>query len=204
MFKNTDDISPIEQEKSKTEADAGEWIKQALLKSLIGSKSPVKIEITETQEDAVAQMSQIADLETIQKYCDSLNQTQACSIDGEATFSLKDENDEMNFNYASKEFADAIVEQAFKNDNKRDVNVIQALTEARQKIDSALIFMKFNLIHDASQSSILTTPQTMVKNQIGIKRSTSQLQSSSRRRTVGTPTSPGKFFLCYSVVLHPS
>jgi hypothetical protein len=83
------------------------------------------------------------------------------------------------------------INKSFENDSKRDIQVIQALTDARQKIDSALIFIKFNLAHDATQSSIITTPQTMIKRSAPIVQRSNSSFVAVRRRSLGTPAALG-------------
>lgn len=54
-----------------------------------------------------------------------------------------------------------------QNIRERDANVVQALNEARSKIDQALMFMKFNVTQEISMSSsnvLLNTPNVPKRN----------------------------------------
>lgn len=74
--------------------------------------------------------------------------------------------------------------------NARDVNVIQCLQQAREKIDAALLVMKLNSPYQkpSSRASILTTtPQTVIKKKIqtpGLPERANSFSSMSRRMSL--------------------
>lgn len=68
------------------------------------------------------------------------------------------------------------------NDQSRDANVMQAILDARQKLDNALIYLKLNLTHTIDSTSFTMTPKVLgEKAQLKVNQS-----SISRRQSTGS------------------
>lgn len=75
------------------------------------------------------------------------------------------------------------------SDQSRDANVIQAIIDAKQKLDNALIFLKFNMSQTIDSTSFTMTPKIEVLN--GQKNGQKVQSSISRRQSLGSIGSVG-------------
>lgn len=78
------------------------------------------------------------------------------------------------------------------NDQSRDANIMQAIIDAKQKLDSALIFLKLNLTHTIDSTSFTMTPRALGQT---TELKVNQSSISRRQSTGSTLNSRSIYFL---------